>query len=317
MSHQLRILTLVGCLLLAMGIVSAKSTPNKKKPSTDSFPIRASEDLELNCPSLTYRFPAGTLQCESCRAVGVALAYLIQHRSMDILEASESVCPALFQYAQLRQASTGLRYWDLSAMEEEDGRGDGILPLSSNIDKVHPRGAPWPVVDQDGNEPENPLQVTYHTPEERDTLPCAQYLLKKYCEEYMATYDEQLEDNCFEEYRVALREARKQEAANSAQIGSRKKKRKLPSEVAAEQLAHCLTVPQCDIHVAHCHSRMLAMKEEEEIQLFKKYNGRYGAQKFPYVKDRTTRSRFERNPYAKGGEKESENELFNVPLEEL
>lgn len=295
----------------------AKATPTAAKRVVN---IRSKEDIDLNCPSISYRFPQGTLRCESCQAVGQAITFLIDKKSMDPFEAVESVCDRLLETAVLQQTRNGLRYWDLSAMRTSTEEAQDDFPFTSNIDKAERKGSKAPVLGPDGKEPEDPFQVTYHTPEERIVLPCAHFFLKHYCEESIEKNEEAIEE-CFRTFKMQVKKGEAEDkilvATASTRASVDRGGKMLNRDVAVEALRHCLTVPMCEIFTKDCHARIVAMKEEEEVAAFRKYQATYGSKQFPYVPDRLDRKMYEKNPFGKGMPREGENELLKTPLEEL
>lgn len=310
--------TLVCLVICHLGCCAAAASIGRGRPeSYNQVPIRSGEDVELNCPSIPFQFPPGTLRCESCRAVGEALTFLIDKRSMHPVDAVDQVCDALMENALLRQTRQGLRYWDLSSLRtnEEDGREE--FPLVSNVDRAEIRGSKSPVVGADG-EPEDPFRVTYHNEEERVVLPCAHYGLKRYCERFL----ESMEDN-IEECVDAFQRNIKLGAADDEKLLSNPNRapisrggKKLNRDIAKEQLHHCLTIPLCEVKSHDCYSRLIAQQEGEELERFRKYQGAYGAKQFPYVGDREDKKLYERNPFASGGDRVKENDLLARPLED-
>lgn len=305
-------------LFLAWLVISSSvATGPEKMRAKREVNIRSKENLELNCPSIQHEFPPGTIRCESCRAVGEALAFLVDRRSMDPLEATDAVCDRLLESAVLQQTRNGLRYWDMSGLRTEEEEAEAVFPLASNEDKVEVKGAKAPVVGTDG-EPSDPFAVTYHTAEERVVLPCAHFFLKQYCHKHLEHHDEKIEE-CMVQFKKRVKAG----AAEDRELLSRPKRapverggKKTNREIAVEMLRHCLTVPLCEVHSYDCYSRIVAQKEEEEIERFRKYQGTYGAKQFPYAADRQDRKVYERNPFAPGGERVKDNELLRVPLEE-
>jgi hypothetical protein len=295
----------------------AASIGRGRPESYNQVPIRSSEDAELNCPSIPFQFPPGTIRCESCRAVGEALTFLIDKRSMHPVDALDAVCDALMENALLRQTRQGLRYWDLSSLRTEDEDARESFPLSSNSDKAEMRGSKSPVVGVDG-EPEDPFRVTYHNEEERVVLPCAHYGLKRYCERYIESMEDSI-DECIATYQANIKNG----AASDEKLLSNPNRappsrggKKLNRDIATEQLRHCLTIPICEVKCHDCYSRLIAQQEDEELQRYRKYQGAYGAKQFPYVGDREDRKLYERNPFASGGDRVKENDLLERPLED-
>lgn len=309
--------TMMFAVATVLSLVVASANAELKTKAKRVVNIRSKHNLELNCPNILFEFPSGTLRCESCRAVGQGIAFLVERRSMDPLEALDVICPRLLENAVLQQTRNGLRYWDLSALRNADEEARAVFPLASNFEKVERKGAKSPVVGPEG-EPEDPFQVTYHTPDETVLLPCAHYHLQHYCENYLDVNEEHVEE-CLSQYRKAVKDG----ATEDRELESRPNRapperggKKLNRDKAAEQLRHCLTVPLCEVHSKDCHAGIVAAKEQEELDLFRKYQGRYGASQFPYVADRQDTKMYEKNPFVKGGSREGENDLLQVPLEE-
>lgn len=310
----------VWCAVLVLLVVLTAGKPalGRGRPAEhNNVPIRSSENVDLNCPSIPFQFPAGTIRCESCRAVGEAISFLIDKRSMHPVDALDEVCDALMDNALLRQTRQGLRYWDLSSLRTEVEDAREAFPLVSNVDRAEARGSKSPVLGPEG-EPEDPFRVTYHTEEERVVLPCAHYGLKRYCERFLESMEEHIEE-CVAAYQKQVKDGAADDArmlSNPNRAPPSRGGKKLNRDLAVEALRHCLTVPICEVKSHDCYSRLIAQREEEELEQFRKYQGAYGAKQFPYVGDRSDRKLYERNPFASGGERVNENDLLVRPLEE-
>jgi hypothetical protein len=182
-----------------------------------------------------------------------------------------------------------------------------------------------------GTEGINGLPVTYHSPHERRTLPCASYLLKRTCQYWTEQNDDKVE-RCL---RVASQAARfyDEEAdakelqlknAHLPQLGGSDAQRRAAEELTAEaedngevkakmwpsELRNCL------VRTLRCESRWCQLQplmkaQEKELERHMMYEAAFGNPKFQYVVDPSRPGRNMKNPYAVGGAKHHLNAWLN------
>ena len=294
-------------LLFLLVLVSNLCTAaGRKAAAPTTVPIRGSQNLDLNCPSISYTFPPGTLRCESCLAVVSMLTFLIDAKFADPLDALEHVCDTLEEESVLKQRRNGLRYWYHEGMKRYL---QGHDPAAQQKNKIF--------VDDNYDE----TLVTYHTKEERESLPCAHHFLKKFCSGLIETEADMIE-GCIAEFTGTVSGKKSKKGAeqaivvpvSDADVKSESSGR-LGRDIALESLHHCLSRSVCS-H-ADCEARMLAKSERDERIRFMKYQAVYGTNKFQYVADVDDENKLQPNPYAKGGAKARENEYLRMRPDEL
>jgi hypothetical protein len=229
------------------------------------------------------------------------LTYLIDTKFSDPLDAMESVCETLETESVLKQRRSGLRYWYHPGTAKYLTDHDPQLQAKNKI-----------FVDGDYDE----TQVTYHTRQERETLPCAHHFLKKYCGTLQETQMEMFEQ-CLEEYTAATgRKLKKQKKGSEIEDGKQDPDGLvLRRDAALDSLHHCLARRICS-H-SDCEERLLAKSEREERVRFMKYQAVFSSNRFQYVADVDDENRLQKNPYAKGGPKARENEYLRMRPDEL
>jgi len=255
-------------LVLVLAAVRIVALIHDREQNT--VPIRGSENLNLNCPSIKYKFPPGTLQCEACRSVAAAITHRIVDARLDLVDILDgAACDWLRNNAVLKHRKSGLRYFD-------------------NVASTRYVGDPWRGIQRNavvGTEPYDETSVTYHTAEERRTLPCAHYFLQQHCTRDVEAFEEKIAE-CHETYTAS------------------------DSRSKADVLFGCLDRAMCQRLNGPCDDRLIEPIQKEELVRFMKYQGAYGPQNFPYVAIPHNENKMQRNPYARGGEKAAENELF-------
>eukprot|EP00744_Colponema_vietnamica_P018109 GILI01025511.1.p1 GENE.GILI01025511.1~~GILI01025511.1.p1 ORF type:complete len:361 (-),score=37.81 GILI01025511.1:96-1148(-) len=324
--------------------------------------IRGKESLELNCPSIPYKFPQhSTLRCESCKTIGRVLHYSIVHyyrQAEDMLisgptQMGPELCVITPIVTELRQKTNGRRFWDLTRLMKD---GDQIeyspyvdndydpLPAADLAEAKKSKGPKFgfganPVEDtqtypdaatNDKAMSVNNRRATYHTKEERETLPCANYFLKRYClTEYLGE-DETSDavDGCVEAYngarkvveeaiKVAVRKRQDERRANNeepldpvALEEEERRRQKYASDQHSSSLLQCLTGKICGSLVrGECDSRSLIEMQKGEREDFLKYEATHGNSKHPYVGTALDARKLERNPYARSPSSSKSTEL--------
>ena len=225
--------------------------------------IRGNEDFELNCPNIPGPpFEPGTTLCEGCKAVTDRIRYLATNKGMDIYDIEPPlVCQWMQDHAELHQKKNGFRWWHVSNSEEE----------------THSR-------QKEGLDKED--AVNFHTKYENERLPCASFLLKRYCEKWWEKREHDLE-LCLGRFKKEL-----------GQSGMK---------TANSTLQECFHLV---CRQAECDPKVLKTAKQKERIAFMKYEAAFGKAGFNYVADEEKEGLLIRNPYAKGGDKVHENEYL-------
>ena len=332
----------------------------RREGQKNTVNVRGSEDLELNCPSISYRFADhSTLRCESCKTLGRVLHYALVHyhrTAEDMLisgptQRGPELCVLASVSAELRQKTNGRRFWDLTRLMKQgdviehspyvdhdyDPLPEAHSPAARTRELRRARSAghgafsvedptDYPIVaTNDKAVSVNNRRVTYHTKDERETLPCANYFFNRYCmSEYLGDDDTaDAIDGCVNSYTAVrasqdravtaaakrrLKEAKAAGGANADSLSlaafEAEERQAIDKSQAAERLSAsfltCLTGKLCgSIHRNECDTRQLFEMQRGEREDFLRYEARHGNPKNPFVGTALDARRLERNPYAR------------------
>lgn len=245
-------LLVVASLLLCFVFTSGKIA--------QSVPIRGGEDIEINCPTLHYQFPAGTVRCEACLTIVRHLVKRAMDDRVDILDVGEMSCAEMDSTYELKQQKNGFRFWGRTADAEDRDVG---------------------VPDRYG--PQRIMPLSFHSSEESAALPCSGFLLGRFCSSLLEKYEDTVFGQCF---------------AKNGRVRS--------------EVLRCLEDDLCQSVSHDCDAQMLSIARKRERELFLKYEGKFGNEKFPYVEDEAKPGLLMRNPYAPGGELAENNDLLHT-----
>ena len=281
---------------------------NPDEPAHREFPIRGPSDVTLNCPTLCADFPKGSsLRCDSCTTVAREIARRVVDEGESLEDALDVLCQGLAGLFRLRQRTNGRRYWARREKGPKDRQHDGVTEV------------------EEGNEFERYVDdapLSFFTPEEVTTLPCAAHTLKQFCFRFIETLEtadigqEAFSDgesrsvfwDCVPRCRGAGRRA---PAADTKEPLWQIVERQRPWRL--EDAEGCLLRNLCE-HPSQralrdCDSRTIEQARKAERVLFLKYQGKFGSVKVPFEAEELSSKLYKRNPFAPGGIREHENNV--------
>lgn len=260
------------CSLALLGVLFAAAAvvAAAEAKSRASVPIRGNKNLELNCPSVAPGF-VWPVGTLRCEACR-AVMRSIEHRI----------------FSRHQTVDEALEGDELCAPLVDTA---WLRQRKNGLRYFYVSGVDEPPQDASADRP------TFHNALERKSLPCAAYLLKQRCYSTLERADDALEAALAPTRKVFKQLRADSEASDS--VGQ-----------AREALRNRLEAV-CRDETSDCRGdRAMAAARTAERERFLKYEAKYGNDKFKYVEDENTPGLLVRNPFAKGGEREKENELL-------
>lgn len=270
-------LILLALLVAAAASVSSDKHNNARPRSGHSIPLHFGTDgdeEEMNCPSMNHQLTkVSSVRCEACRA----LTDHLRRRVFDEHEASiddvvEGVCDFALAHVELRQWRTGFKFWELPTPRQRAGKDKAAaLEPTATSKRRTEDGKDAPKTELRLTSDDVTMNVTYTTRDEAQTLPCAAFLFKRFCESFLGDFGDDVAE-CFGG-------------------GDRR---------SADDVSQCLRVTVCEKTSRECDARALGVARAHERKSFLMYQAAFGPTNFQYVADEKDPNTLVRNPYAKG-----------------